>query len=60
MAPKVLDALKAGPMSRTQISTGVFQRNYTAKELNRLRDTLVDREQVVVEQTGRSEVWSLP
>jgi hypothetical protein len=60
MAPKLVEALQRGPMPRSEISIRVFQRNYTAKELNALRDTLINRAQIVVDKTGRTEVWRLP
>ena len=60
MAPKLFEALQAGPMQRSDVSIKVFKRNYLAKELNALRDTLVGLGRLRVAQDGPSEIWQLP
>ena len=60
MASKVLEALgNEGPMTRTQISSQVFQRNRTSGELNSLRNLLIQGGQLRVEKFGRTEIWTL-
>jgi hypothetical protein len=60
MSPKVLQALRdQGPMTRTAISTQVFHKHRTAKEINALRDFLIQRNQIQVEKTGRIETWTI-
>jgi uncharacterized protein DUF3987 len=60
MAPKVLQALQEqGAMPRTAISSQVFQRNRTAKELNTLRNLLIQGGQIKVKKEGRIETWML-
>jgi hypothetical protein len=57
MAPKVMEALRAGSMYRRDIRNQVFSGHRTAKELNTLRDLMVQAGQVRIEQAGRAEIW---
>jgi hypothetical protein len=41
------------------ISSEVFQRNRTAKEINALRSLLIQQNKIQVEKTGRTETWRL-
>ena len=59
MKTKVLEALKDGPKSRTYISSTVLRRNRTAKELNALRDLMIQDREIRVDQQSRPETWSL-
>jgi len=60
MAPKLFAALKAGPMQRSEVSIRVFHKNFTSKELDGLRNLLACNGQLIVEPSGRSEIWRLP
>jgi hypothetical protein len=59
MAAKAIDALAAGPKPRSYIMHQVFNRHRTAKEINALRDLLIQQKRLRVEQDGRTEVWNL-
>lgn len=59
MRGKVLEALKNGPMGRWDISSVVLGRHRTAKELNALRDLLIQSGEIRIEQVGRTETWRL-
>lgn len=60
MAPKVLQALQAGPLTRWQIRSAVLHRHHTAREINQLRDLLLQQGRIRVEQQPRQELWGLP
>jgi hypothetical protein len=58
MAPKVLEALKAGPLKRSEITHDVFKRHRTQSEVNDLRDLLVQQRSLRITYTGRAEIWN--
>ena len=58
MSQKLMEALQGkGSMTRTDISVQVFQRHRTAKEINALRDLLIQSNHIRVEKKGKTEVW---
>ena len=60
MASAALEALQSGPKQRSHMMHEVFKRNRTAKEINALRDLLIQQDKLQVEQSAHGELWRLP
>jgi len=58
MAPRVLQTVEDGPKLRSHIMHGVFHRNRTAREINAVRDLLIQQQRIKVERTDDGETWS--